>query len=119
MSGAPHNCGAFFCRGPSDSGEALIGGLEALSEYAEVIAAHQQQEQRYRQSDPQRQRLRHAPARQVVVATLEQEYQRRPEAGKDQQGKGFDPRKLLKPGRDNIVARTKELMEEFGSVNKA
>ena len=41
------------------------------------------------------------------------------EAGKDQQGKGFDPRKLLKPGRDNIVARTKELMEEFGSVNKA
>ena len=37
----------------------------------------------------------------------------------DQQGKGFDPRKLLKPGRDNIVARTKELMEEFGSVNKA
>ena len=41
------------------------------------------------------------------------------EEGKDQQGKGFDPRKLLKPGRDNIVARTKELMEEFGSVNKA
>ena len=26
------------------------------------------------------------------------------------------PRKLLKLGRDNIVARTKELMEEFGSV---
>lgn len=41
------------------------------------------------------------------------------EAGKDQQGKGFDPRKVLKPGRDAIVARTKELMEEFGSVNKA
>ena len=41
------------------------------------------------------------------------------EAGKDQQGKGYDPRKLLKPGRDAIVARTKELMEEFGSVNKA
>ncbi|MBE6468453.1 MAG: class II fructose-1,6-bisphosphate aldolase [Coriobacteriaceae bacterium] len=41
------------------------------------------------------------------------------EAGKDQQGKGFDPRKILKPGRDAIVARTKELMEEFGSVNKA
>ena len=41
------------------------------------------------------------------------------EAGKDLEGKGFDPRKLLKPGRDNIVARTKELMEEFGSVNKA
>ena len=41
------------------------------------------------------------------------------EAGKDLQGKGFDPRKLLKGGRDNIVARAKELMEEFGSVNKA
>ena len=41
------------------------------------------------------------------------------EAGKDQQGKGFDPRKLLKGGREAIVARTKELMEEFGSVNKA
>ncbi|MDM8300308.1 class II fructose-1,6-bisphosphate aldolase [Collinsella tanakaei] len=41
------------------------------------------------------------------------------EAGKDQQGKGYDPRKLLKPGRDAIVERTKELMEEFGSVNKA
>ncbi len=41
------------------------------------------------------------------------------EAGKDRQGKGYDPRKLLKPGRDAIVERTKELMEEFGSVNKA
>ena len=41
------------------------------------------------------------------------------EEGKDQQGKGFDPRKVLKPGREAIVARTKELMEEFGSVNKA
>ena len=41
------------------------------------------------------------------------------EAGLDQQGKGYDPRKLLKPGRDAIVARTKELMEQFGSVNKA
>ena len=41
------------------------------------------------------------------------------EAGSDQQGKGYDPRKLLKPGREAIVARTKELMEQFGSVNKA
>ena len=40
-------------------------------------------------------------------------------AGKDVQGKGYDPRKVLKPGRDAIVARTKELMEQFGSVNKA
>ncbi len=53
---------------------------------------------------------------QLVFAKGVREYI---EAGKDQQGKGFDPRKLLKPGRDNIVARTKELMEEFGSVNKA
>ena len=47
---------------------------------------------------------------QLVFAKGVREYI---EAGKDQQGKGFDPRKLLKPGRDNIVARTKELMEEF------
>ena len=53
---------------------------------------------------------------QLVFAKGVREYI---EAGKDQQGKGFDPRKLLKPGRDNIVARTKELMEEFGSANKA
>ena len=53
---------------------------------------------------------------QLVFAKGVREYI---EAGKDQQGKGFDPRKLLKPGRDNIVARTKELLEEFGSVNKA
>ena len=53
---------------------------------------------------------------QLAFAAATREYI---EAGKDQQGKGFDPRKLLKPGRDNIVARTKELMEEFGSVNKA
>ena len=41
------------------------------------------------------------------------------ESGADQKGKGYDPRKLLKPGRDAIVTRTLELMEEFGSVNKA
>lgn len=53
---------------------------------------------------------------QLVFAAATREYI---EAGKDQQGKGYDPRKLLKPGRDAIVARTKELMEEFGSINKA
>ena len=53
---------------------------------------------------------------QVVFAKATREYI---EAGKDQQGKGFDPRKLLKGGREAIVERTKELMEEFGSVNKA
>ena len=53
---------------------------------------------------------------QLVFAKGVREYI---EAGKDLEGKGFDPRKLLKPGRDAIVARTKELMEEFGSVSKA
>ncbi len=53
---------------------------------------------------------------QVVFAKATREYI---EAGKDQQGKGYDPRKLLKPGREAIVERTKELMEQFGSVNKA
>ena len=41
------------------------------------------------------------------------------EAGKDLQGKGFDPRKLLAPGFDAIKATVKEKMELFGSVNKA
>jgi fructose-bisphosphate aldolase class II len=41
------------------------------------------------------------------------------EAGKDLQGKGFDPRKLLKPGFDAVVATVLEKMEIFGSVNKA
>ena len=53
---------------------------------------------------------------QVVYAKAIREYV---EAGKDQQGKGYDPRKLIKPAREAIVARTKELMEQFGSVNKA
>lgn len=41
------------------------------------------------------------------------------EEGKDQQGKGFDPRKLLAPGADAIKATVKEKMELFGSVGKA
>ncbi len=41
------------------------------------------------------------------------------EAGKDLQGKGFDPRKLLAPGADAIKATVKEKMELFGSVGKA
>lgn len=41
------------------------------------------------------------------------------EAGKDQTGKGFDPRKLLAPGTDAIKATVKEKMELFGSVGKA
>ena len=41
------------------------------------------------------------------------------EAGKDRQGKGFDPRKLLAPGTEAIKATVKEKMELFGSVGKA
>lgn len=41
------------------------------------------------------------------------------EAGKDQQGKGFDPRKLLNPGFEAIKAKVKEKMELFGSIDKA
>ena len=41
------------------------------------------------------------------------------EAGKDLEGKGFDPRKLLAPGFEAIEATVKEKMELFGSVNKA
>ena len=52
---------------------------------------------------------------QVVFAEATRKYI---EEGKDQQGKGYDPRKLLKPGRDAIKARTAELMREFGSDGK-
>ena len=41
------------------------------------------------------------------------------EAGKDLQGKGFDPRKLLAPGCEAIKATVKEKMELFGSIGKA
>ena len=41
------------------------------------------------------------------------------EAGKDLSGKGYDPRKLLKPGADAIRETVKEKMELFGSVGKA
>ena len=41
------------------------------------------------------------------------------EAGKDLEGKGFDPRKLLAPGTEAIKVIVKEKMELFGSVGKA
>ncbi len=41
------------------------------------------------------------------------------EEGKDLQGKGFDPRKLLAPGFEAIKETVKEKMELFGSVGKA
>ena len=41
------------------------------------------------------------------------------EAGKDLEGKGYDPRKLLKPGFQAIKETVKEKMEIFGSINRA
>lgn len=53
---------------------------------------------------------------QLVFAEATRKYI---EAGKDKQGKGFDPRKLLAPGFEAIKATVKEKMELFGSVNQA
>ena len=41
------------------------------------------------------------------------------EARKDQAGKGYDPRKLLKPGADAVIEKTEELMKAFGCAGKA
>ena len=41
------------------------------------------------------------------------------EAGKDLEGKGYDPRKLLKPGCDAIKDKVTSMMKEFGSYGKA
>jgi len=41
------------------------------------------------------------------------------EAGKDLQGKGFDPRKVLLPGVEAIMDTVREKMQLFGSVGKA
>lgn len=41
------------------------------------------------------------------------------EAGKDLEGKGFDPRKLLLPGTEAIKETVREKMQLFGSVGKA
>jgi fructose-bisphosphate aldolase class II len=53
---------------------------------------------------------------QLVFAEATRKYI---EAGKDQQGKGFDPRKLLAPGFQAIKDKVKEKMEVFGSIDKA
>lgn len=53
---------------------------------------------------------------QLVFAEATRKYI---EAGKDLEGKGFDPRKLLAPGFDAIKAKVKEKMELFGSVGQA
>ena len=52
---------------------------------------------------------------QVVFAKATREFI---VAGKDLEGKNYDPRKLLKPGFDAIVARAKELIVDFGSDGK-
>ena len=53
---------------------------------------------------------------QLVFAKATREYI---EAGKDKEGKGYDPRKLLKPGSDAITATVVELCKAFGSADKA
>lgn len=53
---------------------------------------------------------------QLVFAEATRKYI---EAGKDLEGKGFDPRKLLAPGFEAIKAKVKEKMEIFGSINQA
>ena len=53
---------------------------------------------------------------QLAFAAATREYI---ESGKDLQGKGFDPRKVLAPGFEAIKATVKEKMELFGSVNQA
>ena len=53
---------------------------------------------------------------QLVFAEATKKYV---EAGKIEEGKGYDPRKLLKPGREAIVARTEELIKQFGSDGKS
>ena len=53
---------------------------------------------------------------QIVFAEATRKYI---EEGKDLEGKGFDPRKLLKPGCDAIIDKVKEKIELFGSAGKA
>ena len=53
---------------------------------------------------------------QLVFAEATRKYI---EAGKDLEGKGFDPRKLLAPGTAAIKEKVKEKMEIFGSINMA
>ncbi len=52
---------------------------------------------------------------QLVFADATEEYVK---AGKIHQGKGFDPRKLLKPGYDAMIAKTEEKIRLFGSDGK-
>lgn len=53
---------------------------------------------------------------QLVFAEATRKYI---EEGKDREGKGFDPRKLLAPGTKAITELVEDRIEWFGSVNKA
>ena len=53
---------------------------------------------------------------QLAFAAATREYI---EAGKDNQGKGYDPRKLLAPGFEAIKETVKGKFEIFGSIGKA
>lgn len=53
---------------------------------------------------------------QLVFAAATRKYI---EEGKDLAGKGYDPRKLLKPGAEAITKKVIEMMNQFGSANKA
>lgn len=53
---------------------------------------------------------------QIAFAKATREYI---EAGKDQQSKGFDPRKLLLPGTNAVQALVEEKIDMFGSENSA
>ena len=53
---------------------------------------------------------------QLVFAKATREYI---EEGKDKEGKGYDPRKLLKPGCDAIVNQVVEMCKAFGSADQA
>lgn len=54
--------------------------------------------------------------KQMVFAAATRQYI---EAGKDLDGKGFDPRKLLQPGTEAIMNVVREKMDLFGSTNQA
>ncbi len=53
---------------------------------------------------------------QLVFADATRKYI---EEGKDLQGKGYDPRKLLAPGAEAIVNKCKAMIDDFGSADKA
>ncbi len=53
---------------------------------------------------------------QLVFAAATRKYI---EEGKDEQGKGYDPRKLLAPGAEAIVEKCKAMIDDFGSADKA